>query len=54
MGLDRFEKYGNRLKNLVLQFEAMLSEHREQYFDSDDLEIIIDFYMETNDIIMRR
>lgn len=52
MALDRFENYGIRLKELVLKFESMLSEHREQYFDSDELEHIIDFYMETNDIIM--
>ncbi|MBR7168513.1 MAG: tetratricopeptide repeat protein [Bacteroidales bacterium] len=52
MALDRFENYGIRLKELVLNFESMLSEHREQYFDSDELEHIIDFYMESTDIIM--
>lgn len=52
MALDRFKNYGIRLKDLVLKFESMLSEHREQYFDSDELEHIIDFYMESNDIIM--
>ena len=43
MALDRFKNYGIRLKDLVLKFESMLSEHREQYFDSDELEHIIDF-----------
>lgn len=52
MALDRFENYSNKLKNLILRFESMHFEQREEYFDSDEMEYILDFYMETGDVVM--
>ncbi|MBR5785017.1 MAG: tetratricopeptide repeat protein [Bacteroidales bacterium] len=52
MNSDRFENYGLKLKNLVLRFETMITDNRDEYFDVADLEIVMDFYLDSNDVIM--
>ena len=49
METDRFKNYQEDVKQLVLNFEAMQRRGDSRYFDVDQLETIIDFYLETSD-----
>ncbi len=49
MNTDRFKNYQEDVKQLVLDFEAMERRGASRYFDVDQLETIIDFYLETAD-----
>ena len=47
---NRFSGYENSVKELVLKFERMLSNRENFFFDVEEFEIIIDYYMETENI----
>lgn len=47
---DRFKNYATDVRELVLDFEEMLRSGSRHYFDVDQMETIIDFYLETSDI----
>lgn len=49
MNTDRFKDYQDNVKQLVLDFEAMQSRGDSRYYDVDQLETIIDFYLDTAD-----
>lgn len=49
MNTDRFKNYQDNVKQLVLGFEAMQRRGDSRYYDVEDLETIIDFYLETSD-----
>lgn len=49
MDIDRFKKYDNRVRSLVLEFESMHRRGEEQFYDVGELELIIDYYLEEND-----
>ncbi len=49
MNIDRFKDYQDDVKQLVLDFEAMQDRGDSRYYDVDQLETIIDFYLETAD-----
>lgn len=49
MNTDRFGKYGNDVRSLVLDFESMHKRGDEQFYDVDEFEVIIDYYLEEND-----
>lgn len=49
MNTDRFKNYEDDVKQLVLDFEAMQRRGDSRYYDVDELETIIDFYLETAD-----
>ena len=43
---DRFKNYDEEVKHLVLEFEKMEKSGERRYFDLDEMERIIDFYMD--------
>lgn len=49
MNTDRFKDYQKDVKDLVLGFEAMQNSGESCYYDVDEIETIIDFYLETAD-----
>lgn len=49
MKQDRFKDYQKDVKELVLDFESMQRHGDSRYYDVDQLETIIDFYLETAD-----
>lgn len=49
MNTDRFKNYQDNVKQLVLDFEAMQNCGGSRFYDVDQLETIIDFYLETAD-----
>lgn len=49
---DRFKNYEEDVKNLVLEFERMQKSGERRYFDLDEMEIIIDFYLDNADAEM--
>jgi len=49
MNTDRFKEYSNDVKELVLAFEDAQRCGVNQYYDMDQMEIIIDFYLENAD-----
>ncbi|MBP5327317.1 MAG: tetratricopeptide repeat protein [Bacteroidales bacterium] len=49
MKKDRFKNQRREVKSLVLNFEAMDKKGDSRYYDVDQLETIIDFYLETAD-----
>jgi tetratricopeptide (TPR) repeat protein len=49
MNTDRFKNYKDDVKQLVLGFEAMQRRGDSRYYDVEDLETIIDFYLDTSD-----
>ncbi len=49
MNTDRFKNYQDDVKQLVLGFEAMERRGDSRYYDVEELETIIDFYLETSD-----
>lgn len=49
MDKDRFKGYESDVRELVLGFEAMDRKGGDRYYDVDELETIIDFYLDTSD-----
>ena len=49
MNKDRFKNFEDDVRQLVLDFEKMQKQGKNRYFDVDELETIIDFYLETAD-----
>ena len=49
MKKDRFHDYDDELRNLVIEFESTVLQGKDQFFDVDELEMIIDYYFEVND-----
>ena len=49
MNTDRFKNYQDDVKQLVLGFEAMQRRGDSRYYDVEEIETIIDFYLETAD-----
>ena len=47
--IDRFKNYEEDVRHLVLEFERMDRTGEKRYFDLDEMEIIIDFYLDNND-----
>lgn len=52
MNADRFKEYDNDVKQLVLNFEDAQRQGLHPYYDMDEMEIIIDFYLESADADM--
>jgi tetratricopeptide (TPR) repeat protein len=50
MKKDRFKDYDDEVRELVLDFENTVLRGETQFFDADELEIIIDYYFEVNDL----
>ena len=50
MKKDRFKDYDDEVRSLVLDFENTVLKGESQFFDADELEVIIDYYFEVNDI----
>lgn len=48
--MDRFNNYDNEVRDLVLDFERTVMHGQPQFFDLDELEIIIDYYLEVDDL----
>lgn len=46
---DRFKNYDDDVKHLVLDFERMEKSGEKRYFDLDEMEMIIDFYLDNYD-----
>ncbi len=49
MNTDRFKNYEEEVKQLVLGFEAMQRRGDSRYYDVEEIETIIDFYLDTSD-----
>lgn len=49
MKKDRFKDFDDEVRELVLDFENTVLRGENQFFDADELEIIIDYYFEVND-----
>lgn len=52
MNTDRFKNYEEEVRQLVLGFEAMQRQGDSRYYDVEELETIIDFYLDTSDMDM--
>jgi tetratricopeptide (TPR) repeat protein len=46
----RFSDFDDEVRELVVDFESTVLRGESQFFDVDELEIIIDYYLETNDL----
>lgn len=46
---DRFNNFEDEVRDLVLDFENTVLKGKNQFFDVDEMEIIIDYYFEVND-----
>ena len=49
---DRFNGYSAEVRELVLAFEEMLRKGERNYMDEDQLEVVIDYYLEINNVDM--
>ena len=49
MKKDRFKDFDDEVRELVLDFENTVLRGENQFFDADEMEIIIDYYFEVND-----
>lgn len=47
---NRFKGFDKRIKTLILRFEKMLMDNETYYFDVEEFEFIIDYYMEVENI----
>ena len=48
---DNFEEYSEEeIKNLIDKFESMLESNQTYFFDVNDFEVIIDYYLERNNL----
>ena len=50
MSKDRFDSFDEEVRDLVLDFERTVLKGGMQFFDVDELEMIIDYYFEVNDL----
>lgn len=50
MELDRFKNCDKDIRDAVLNFEKLSRKGGVQYIDMDQLEVVLDFYLETNDV----
>jgi tetratricopeptide (TPR) repeat protein len=50
MDKDRFQDFDEEERQLVLDFENTVLKGGMQFFDVDELEVIIDYYFEVNDL----
>lgn len=50
MQLDRFKNFDKDTREAVLNYEKLRRKGGMQYVDMDQLEIVLDFYLETNDV----
>ena len=50
MKKDRFKNFNDDERELVLDFENTVLQGRDQFFDVDEMEVIIDYYLEVNDL----
>ena len=50
MELDRFKDYDKEIRKAVLHFERVSKAGAIQYIDIDEMETVIDFYLESNDV----
>lgn len=50
MNKDRFDNFDEEVRDLVLDFERTVLKGGMQFFDVDELEMIIDYYFEVNDL----
>ncbi len=48
--MDRFKDYDDDVKELVVLFEKVIDNGDNKFFDVDDLEVIIDFYLDREDV----
>lgn len=46
---DRFTDFDDEVKQLVLDFERTVMRGETQFYDIDELEMIIDYYLEVDD-----
>jgi len=51
MDKDRFKDFDEEERQLVLDFENTVLRGGSQFFDVDELEVIMDYYFEVNDIV---
>lgn len=49
MNKDRFKNYEEKVKKLVLDFESMQKQGGSRFYDVDQMETIIDFYLDNAD-----
>ena len=49
MKKDRFNNFDDEVRTLVLDFENTVLKGKMQFFDVDEMELIIDYYFEVND-----
>ena len=47
---DRFKDYDDEVRTLVNEFENTILKGQSHFFDTDEIEVIIDFYLETADL----
>ena len=47
---NRFKGFNKHVEELVLRFEEMLKDNKTYYFDVEEFEFIIDYYMESENI----
>lgn len=52
MEQDRFRGYREDVQSLVLGFESMLQQGSHRYYDVDQLEMVIDYYLDTHNVDM--
>lgn len=50
MKKDRFDSFDDEVRDLVLEFERTVLKGGMQFFDVDELEMIIDYYLEVGDM----
>ena len=50
MKKNRFGNFDSEVRDLVLLFERTILKGQQQFFDLDELEIIIDYYLEVGDL----
>ena len=50
MKKNRFRNFDSEVRDLVLLFERTILKGQQQFFDLDELEIIIDYYLEVGDL----
>lgn len=50
MELDRFKNHDKEIRTAVLRYEKISRSGTMQYIDIDEMEVVIDFYLEENDL----
>lgn len=52
MSKDRFKGYREEVRPLVEDFERMIGQGIDRYFDLDQMELVIDYYLDSHDLDM--